>query len=246
MDKPLLGQVAFVTGGSRGIGAAIVKRLATDGAAVAFTYNASQPAADQLAEQLNAAGGQVRAMKVDNADSAAVKAAIDQAARPSGKLDILVNNAGIFIMGDVAAVTEEQYDTMFAVNVRSSFFAIQAALAHMAAGARIVTIGSGTADRSGFPQASVYAMTKAALAAMSRGLARDLGPRGITINTVQPGPIETDMTDRPDARAIVRPMTCLKRMGQAEEVADSVSFLVSQNATFITGAALDIDGGYNV
>src|SRR5258706_9841579 len=190
MSNSLSGKVALVTGGSRGIGAAIVRRLSHDGAAVAFTYSASEDRANALAAEIKAAGGKALPIKADSADTEAVKRAVAMTAKTYGGLDILVNNAGILKHGMIDEFSLADFDQMVAVNVRAVFVAIQASLSHMREGGRVITIGSVTADRTGFPGASVYGMTKAAVAA----LARDLGPRGITVNTIQPGPIETDMT----------------------------------------------------
>ncbi len=161
-----------------------------------------------------------------------------------GRIDILVNNAGILNLGAVDEYSLSDFDQMIAVNVRAVFVAIQAALPYMTAGARIITTGSVTADRAGFPGASVYAMTKGALAALTRGLARDLGPRGITVNVVQPGPTETDMNASEEMRAIVRPLMAVGRMGKDAEIASLVAYLAGPEASFITGSAVIIDGGY--
>jgi 3-oxoacyl-[acyl-carrier protein] reductase len=161
-----------------------------------------------------------------------------------GRIDILVNNAGILNRGAVDEYSLSDFDRMIAVNVRAVFVAIQAALPHMTMGGRIITTGSVTADRAGFPGASVYAMTKGALAALTRGLARDLGPRGITVNVVQPGPTETDMNAGEEIRAIMRPLMALGRMGKGAEVASPVAYLAGPEASFITGSAVTIDGGY--
>jgi 3-oxoacyl-[acyl-carrier protein] reductase len=244
MTKSLAGKSALVTGGSRGIGAATVRRLASDGAAVAFTYAASDRMAAALVGEIEAGGSEALAIKADSADPEAVQRAVADTVRRFGHLDILVNNAGILLRGSVDAFSLADFDRMFAVNVRAVFAAVQAAVVHMGAGGRIITIGSVTADRTGFPGASVYGMTKAAVAALTRGLARDLGPRGITVNTVQPGPTETDMNQDENIRALLRPMLALGRLGKDSEIASLVTYLASPEANFITGAALTIDGGY--
>jgi 3-oxoacyl-[acyl-carrier protein] reductase len=228
----LAGKVALVLGGSRGIGAAIVRRLAGDGAAVAFTHVNPLPPTD--------APG--LAILADSADPAAVAAAVAQTVARFGRLDILVVNAGIFIRCGIAEYRLEDFDRMLVVNVRGVFVAVQAALPHLGAGGRIVTIGSNVADRTAFPGSSVYAMTKGAVASFVRGAARDLAPRGITVNNVQPGPIATDMTATVAAR--VTPLVPVGRMGEPDEVAALVAYLAGDEAGFVTGASLTIDGGY--
>ena len=244
MLNVLEGRVALVTGGSRGIGAAIVRRLATDGAAVAFTYVASAKKAAALASEIEAGGGTALAIHADSADPEAVRRAVTKTADRFGHIDVLVNNAGILVGGMVDDYQLADFDRMIGVNVRAVFVAVQAVLAHMGEGARIITTGSVTADRTGFPGASVYGMTKAAVAALTRGLARDLGPRGITVNTVQPGPTETDMSAGGETRARVPPLMAIGRMGTDEEVASLVAYLAGPESSFITGAALTVDGGY--
>jgi 3-oxoacyl-[acyl-carrier protein] reductase len=233
-----------VTGGSRGIGAAIVRRLAREGAAVAFTYAASAEKADRLAVEIEAGGGTALAIAADSADPEAVRGAVVKTVERFGHIDILVNNAGILIGGMVDGYGLSDFDRMVAVNVRAVFVAVQAALPHMGQGARVITIGSVTADRTGFQGSSVYGMTKGAVAALTRGLARDLGPRGITVNTVQPGPTETDINDNDGIRAMLRPLMAIGRMGADEEVASLVAYLAGPESSFITGSALTIDGGY--
>jgi 3-oxoacyl-[acyl-carrier protein] reductase len=244
MSNTLSGKTALVTGGSRGIGAAIVRRLSHDGAAVAFTYSASEDKATALAAEVKAAGGKALPIKADSADANAVKQATALTVKTYGGLDILVNNAGILKHGMVDEFSLADFDQMIAINVRGVFVATQEAVRHMGEGGRIITIGSVVADRTGFPGASVYSMTKGAVAAMTRGFARDLGPRGITVNTVQPGPTETDMTGDENIRAMVRPLMALGRMGKDVEIASLVAYLASPEASFITGSALTIDGGY--
>lgn len=245
MSTNQAGKVALVTGGSRGIGAAIVQRLAKDGAAVAFTFSASPSKADALVAAVRAAGGKALAIQADSADAAAVRRAVAQTVETFGGLDILVNNAGILQLAPIEEYPLEEFDRMVAVNVRAIFVAVQAAVAHMKQGSRIVTIGSIAGMRVAFPTSSIYAMTKAAVAAMVRGMAIDLAPRGITVNNVQPGPVETDMTpaDAPYSEGL-RQMIPLHRFGQPEEVAAMVAYLVGAEASFVTGASLTIDGGY--
>jgi 3-oxoacyl-[acyl-carrier protein] reductase len=245
MTKILTGKVALVTGGSRGIGAAIATRLARDGAAVALTYANAQQKADEVVRAIEAAGGRALAMRADSADAAAVQSAVAETVRTFGRLDVLVNNAGIAVVAPLDDFSLDDFDRMVAVNVRGVFAAIQAASRHMSAGGRIITIGSVNADRMPFTGGSVYAMTKAAVAGLTRGLARDLGPRGITINTVQPGPVDTDMNpaDGPFAESM-KGMMALGRYGQGDEIAGLVAYLASLDAGFVTGASLTIDGGY--
>jgi 3-oxoacyl-[acyl-carrier protein] reductase len=245
MTKILMGKVALVTGGSRGIGAAIATRLARDGAAVALTYANAQQKADEVVRAIEAAGGRALAMRADSADAAAVQSAVAETVRTFGRLDVLVNNAGIAVVAPLDDFSLDDFDRMVAVNVRGVFATIQAASRHMSAGGRIITIGSVNADRMPFTGGSVYAMTKAAVAGLTRGLARDLGPRGITINTVQPGPVDTDMNpaDGPFAESM-KGMMALGRYGQGDEIAGLVAYLASLDAGFVTGASLTIDGGY--
>jgi 3-oxoacyl-[acyl-carrier protein] reductase len=235
-------KTALVTGGSRGIGAAIVLRLARDGAAVAFTYTASDAAAERVVAQVEANGGRALAIKADSADEAQLRAAVNQAAETFGSLDILVNSAGVLEMGAVDNFDIALLDRSLAINVRGAFIAIQESLRHMKAGGRIVTIGSITAERVGYAQSSVYAMTKGAIASMVRGIAVDLGPRGITINNVQPGPTQTDIIPAEYVDALVG-MLPVGRLGQPAEIAGMVAYLVSPEAGYVTGASFTVDGG---
>jgi 3-oxoacyl-[acyl-carrier protein] reductase len=244
MSKTLSGKIALVTGGSRGIGAAIVRRLASDGATVAFSYAASEDRANALAAEIKSSGATALPIKADSADTDGVQAAVAKTVGHLGRIDILVNNAGILIVGLVDDYKLADFDRMIAVNVRAVFAGIQAAVPHMIEGGRIITIGSVTADRSNFPGSSVYSMTKGAVAAMTRGLARDLGPRGITVNTVQPGPTETDMNSSEEVHARLRPLMALGRLGKDSEVAALVAYIAGPESSFITGTALTVDGGY--
>jgi 3-oxoacyl-[acyl-carrier protein] reductase len=245
MNGILEGKIAFVAGGSRGIGAAIVRRLASEGAIVAFTYAKSRESAAALVASVEEAGGVAFALAADSGDPDALHSAIDQAAQRYGRIDILVNNAGILIPGLVDDYALADFDRMFAVNVRAPFVAVQAVLPYMAAGGRIVTIGSVVAERNGFAGSSTYSMTKGAVAAMTRGLARDLGPRGITINNLQPGPTITDMTPGTDAMLEkLTPLIAVGRLGRDEEIAGFVAYLAGPETGYITGASLTIDGGY--
>ncbi len=240
--KSFKGKVALVTGGSKGIGAGIVRRLAADGASVAFTYASSPEKAVQLVREIESAGGRVLSLKADSASAKELRAAVAKTTEAFGTLNIFVSNAGILTRGTIDTYNLEDFDRMVAINVRAAFVGIQAAAQQMKDGGRIVLIGSNTAIRTAFPGASVYSMTKAALAGLVRGAAIDLAPRAITVNNVQPGPTATDMS--PPHAELVRTLIPLKRMGDVAEVASFVSYLASDEAGFITGASLTIDGGY--
>jgi 3-oxoacyl-[acyl-carrier protein] reductase len=241
-QKRLDGQVALVTGGSRGIGAGIVRRLASEGAAVAFTYAASEANALQLVHEVETGGGRAIALKANSASAEELRSAVKQTASKLGALDIFVSNAGILTRGTIDTYSLEDFDRMVAINVRAAFVGIQAASQAMKDGGRIVIIGSNTAIRTAFPGASVYSMTKAALTGLVRGAAIDLAPRAITVNNVQPGPTATDMSSA--YAELAKTLVPLKRMGDVSEVASFVSYLASKEAGFITGASLTIDGGY--
>lgn len=241
----LNGKVALVTGGSRSIGAAIAKRLAADGAAVAITFSASPEKASEVVKAIESTGGRAIAIQADAGDPAAVRAAITTTVETFGGIDILVNNAGIAINGPIEGVAFEDYQRMIAVNVTGVFVATQEAVRHMKSGGRIVHIGSSMARYAAFPTASVYTLTKGAVSGFNRSLVRDLGPRGITVNTVHPGPTDTDMNpaDGPVSQ-IVGPGMAIGRYGQPEEIASAVAYLASPEAAFITGADLVADGGF--
>ncbi|MDP0498464.1 MAG: 3-oxoacyl-ACP reductase family protein [Verrucomicrobiota bacterium JB022] len=243
---PLAGKIALVTGGSRGLGAAIVRRLAADGAHVAFTYVSSADKANALAEQVQTLGVRALAIQADSARPEAVENAIHQAAKELGGLDILVNNAGVAAGGPIDQTSLEDFDRQFAVNVRGVFVAIKTAAGYLKEGGRIINIGSVLGDSTPLPGLSVYSATKSAVAGLTRGAARDLGPRGITVNNIQPGPIDTDMNpaDGPGADA-QRALLSIKRHGKAEEIAAAVSYLASPGAAFTTGISLNVDGGFN-
>ncbi|WP_263410495.1 3-oxoacyl-ACP reductase family protein [Terriglobus tenax] len=241
----LSGKSAFVTGGSRGIGAAIVKRLASDGAAVAFTYSSAVAPAEALVAEIESAGGKAIAIKADSADQDAVRSAVQQAATEFGKIDILVNNSGIIVLGPITEIKPEDFERILAVNVHSVFTATQEAARHMPDGGRIIHIGSVNSDRMPFVGGSVYALTKGAIYSFTKGLARDLGPRNITVNNIQPGPVDTDANPASGPFAeVMLGLMALKRYGKAEEIAGMVSYLAGAEAGYITGANLLIDGGF--
>ncbi|BCI82008.1 hypothetical short-chain dehydrogenase/reductase [Mycolicibacterium sp. TY66] len=244
-EAPLAGRRALVTGGSRGIGAATVRRLAADGAAVAFTYQSSPDAAQDLVDELEATGAKVAAIKADSADALAVAAAVDEAVERLGGLDILVNNAGVAHIAPIDDFPLEEFDRLVNINVRAVFAAIQRAVPHLGQGGRIITIGSVNGDRSPVGGLSVYSMTKAAVAGLTRGLVRELGPRGITINNIQPGPIATDMNpDEGELAESLRPLIAVGRYGQPRDVASAVAYLASPESGFVTGVSWNIDGGF--
>lgn len=245
MTAPLTGRRALVTGGSRGIGAEIVRRLSADGAAVAFTYGASAVEAEKLVAEVTADGGTAVAIQADSADPVQVARSVDEAAAALDGLDILINNAGVAHLDAIESFPLEQFDRLVAVNIRAMFAAIQAAMRYFDDGARIVNIGSINADRVPGPGMSVYAMTKGAVAGLTRGLARELGPRGITVNNVQPGPIATDMNpDDGEFAEAAKQVVALGRYGHPRDIAGVVSFLAGPEAGYITGAHWDVDGGF--
>lgn len=245
--KQLAGKVVLVTGASRGIGAAIARRLAADGAAVAITYSASPEKADEVVKAIEAGGGKAIAIQADAADPVAVRAAVTRTAAELGRLDILVNNAGIAIMAPVADLSEADFDKTFAVNVKALFVASQEAVKHLPDGGRIIHIGSVNSDSAPFPGLTAYSMSKGAVAGMTRALARDLGPRGITVNNIQPGPVDTDLNPASGPFAdTLRGLMALGRYGHGDEIAGLVSYLSGPDGGYVTGANLKIDGGFDV
>ena len=236
------GRNAMVFGGSRGIGAAIATRLAKDGFDVALTYVSHADKAAEVVSAIEGFGRKGYAIEADSGDPTAITSAVAYARAKLGSLDAVVVNAGILAMGSIEDFPIEQLDRMLAVNVRGVFLAIQAAVAHLRDGGRIITIGSNVAVRTGFPGSSVYAMTKAAVAAMVKGIALDLAPRRITVNNVQPGPTETDMTKAMTAQ--LREIVPLHRLGHPAEIAGLVSYLASEESGYMTGSSLTIDGGF--
>ena len=245
MRKVLEGKAALVTGGSRGIGAAIAKRLASDGAAVALTYAGSKQKAEEVVGEIESAGGRGLAIRADSADASAIVSAVEETARTFGCLDILVNNAGIALVAPIDEFSLDDFDRMVAINVRGAFVAAQAASRHMGEGGRIIMIGSINGDRMPFAGGAPYAMTKAAVAGLTRGLARDLGPRGITVNNIQPGPVDTDMNPAEGPFAdTLKGLLVLDRFGRVDEIAAMAAYLAGPEAAYVTGASLNIDGGF--
>jgi 3-oxoacyl-[acyl-carrier protein] reductase len=242
----LEGKVALVTGGSRGIGAAIVRKLAQDGADVVLTYARSADKARAVVAEIEAAGRRGLAIAADNTDATAIEAAVEEATGLRGRLDVLVNSAGIFVTGPLEAITLRDFDETMAVNLRAAFVASKAAAARMGEGGRIISIGSNLAERVPDPGLSLYATSKAALIGLTKALARDLGPRGITVNIVHPGSTDTDMNPAagPDADP-QRGRMAIPRFGEPGDIAEIVAWLAGPQSRFLTGAALTIDGGAN-
>lgn len=243
-------KVALVTGGSRGIGAAVARRLALEGAAVAITYAASVDSADAVVAAIEADRGRAMAIRADSGDVDAVKAAVATTMERFGRLDVLVNNAATVRFGSIADYSLEDLDRMIAVNIKGLFVATQEAVRHMGEGGRVINIGSISSEFMPIAGGSVYAMTKAAVAGLTHGLARDLGPRGITVNNVQPGRVDTEALrllrqGRGDDLASdkVLQMIAVHRYGTCDEVAGLVAYLAGPEAAYVTGASLKIDGG---
>jgi 3-oxoacyl-[acyl-carrier protein] reductase len=245
MNLALQNKRALVTGGSRGIGAAIVMRLAREGAHVALTYVSKPDDADHATAAAKELGVKSLAIQADSANPEAIVAAVERTAKEFGGIDILVNNAGIAVIAPIDDLSLQDFDRTFAVNVRAVFAATQAAVKHMTEGGRIINIGSCNAERMPFTGGAAYAMSKAALVGLVKGLARDLGPRGITINNIQPGPVDTAMNpDSGEFAEMLKKLMALPRYAQADEVAAMVAYLAGPDAGFITGASLTIDGGF--
>jgi 3-oxoacyl-[acyl-carrier protein] reductase len=239
-------KVALITGGSRGIGAAIAKRLAADGASVAITYAKDAGAASAVVKAIELGGGKAIAIQADAADSEAVKDAVEQTVAIFGRLDVLVNNAGTAIPKTFEETTLDEMDRVIDVNVRGTLVATQAALKHMKSGGRIVMIGSSVGERVMVPGLVPYSATKGAVKMFSQGLAREVGSRGITVNNIQPGPIDTDLNPAAGDWAVPqKAVTALDRYGRAEEVAALVAFVAGPESSYITGANLTVDGGTN-
>jgi 3-oxoacyl-[acyl-carrier protein] reductase len=246
MSKKLEGKIALITGGSRGIGAGIAKRLAADGANVAITYTKGTDAAASVVKEIERAGGKAIAIQADSTNAAAIRAAVEKAAATFGQIDVLINNAGTAIPKSFEETTLEDMDLMFDLNVRGALVATQAALKHMKNGGRIIMIGSCVGERMMTPGLVAYSATKGAIKMFTQGLSREVGSRGITVNNVQPGPIDTDLNPAAgDWAAPQKANTALNRYGTVDEVAALVAFVASPEAAYITGANLTVDGGTN-
>jgi 3-oxoacyl-[acyl-carrier protein] reductase len=245
-NNSLANKVALVTGGSRGIGAGIAKRLAADGASVAITYSKGADAAASVVKAIESAGGKALAIQADGTNAAAVKKAVEQTVATFGQLDVLVNNAGTAIPKPFEEATVEELDQVIDLNLRGILVTTQAALKHLPDGGRIIMIGSCLGERTMTPGLAVYSATKAAVKLFTQGLSREVGTRGITVNNVQPGPIDTELN--PAAGDWAAPQianTALKRYGHVDEVAALVAFVAGPEASYITGANLTVDGGTN-
>jgi 3-oxoacyl-[acyl-carrier protein] reductase len=239
-------KVAFVTGGSRGIGAAIAKRLAADGASVAITYAKDAKAASTVVKAIELSGGKAIAIQADAANVEAIKNAVEKAVSTFGGLDVLVNNAGTAIPKTFEETTLEEMDRILDINVRGVFVTTQAALKHMKEGGRIIMIGSAVGERVQTPGLVPYSATKGAVKIFTQGLSREVGSRGITVNNVQPGPIDTDLNPASGDWAVPqKAATALNRYGHVEEVAALVAFVAGPDSSYITGANLTVDGGMN-
>jgi 3-oxoacyl-[acyl-carrier protein] reductase len=239
-------KVVLVTGGSRGIGAAIAKRLAADGANVAITYTKGADAAASVVKEIERVGRKAIAIQADAADAEAVKRAVEKTVATFGRLDVLVNNAGTAIPKRFEEATLEELDRVIDINVRGVFVATQAALKHMKSGGRIIMIGSSVGERNNMPGLTPYSATKGAVKMFTQGLSREVGSRGITVNNIQPGPIDTDLNPAAGDWAVPQKAnTALNRYGHVDEVAALVAFVAGPESSYITGANLTVDGGVN-
>jgi 3-oxoacyl-[acyl-carrier protein] reductase len=246
MTNKLEGKIALVTGGSRGIGAAIAKRLAADGADVAITYSKGADAAASTVKEIERDGGKAIAIQADATDADAVKSAVEKTVATFGRLDVLVNNAGTAIPKTFEETTLEELDRVLAINVRGVFIATQAALKHMKSGSRIIMIGSSVGERVLVPGLVPYSATKGAVKIFTQALSREVGSRGITVNNIQPGPIDTELNPAAGEWAVPqKAATALDRYGKVDEVAALVAFVAGPESSYITGANLTVDGGTN-
>src|ERR1700730_4444100 len=246
MQSKLEGKTALITGGSRGIGAAIAKRLAADGANVAITYTKGADAAASVVKEIDRAGGKAIAIQADAADADASKEAVEKTVATFGRLDVLVNNAGTAIPKTFEETTLEEMDRVIDINRRGTLVATQAALKHMKSGGRIIMIGSSVGERVLTPGLVAYSATKGAVKMFTQGLSREVGSRGITVNNVQPGPIDTDLNPAAGDWAVPqKAATALDRYGHVDEIAAMVAFVASPESSYITGANLTVDGGTN-
>jgi 3-oxoacyl-[acyl-carrier protein] reductase len=246
MPQSLKGKVALVTGGSRGIGAAIAKRLAADGASVAITYAKDSSSASAVVKEIELDGGKAIAIQADAADIKAIKDAVEKTVATLGRLDVLVNNAGTVIPKTFEETTQEEIDRVIDINIRGPLVVTQAALKHMNNGGRIITIGSCVGERVLTPGLVAYSATKGAVKMFAQGLSREVGSRGITVNNIQPGPIDTDLNPAAgDWATPQKAVTALNRYGNVDEVAALVAFVAGPESSYITGANLTVDGGTN-
>jgi 3-oxoacyl-[acyl-carrier protein] reductase len=246
MSKNLEGKTALITGGSRGIGAAIAKRLAADGADVAITYTKGADAAAAVVKEIERGGRKAIAIQADATDADAVEAAVERTVATFGRLDVLVNNAGTAIPKSFEETTLEELNRLIDINVRGTFVTTQAALKHMKSGGRIIMIGSAVGERVMVPGLVPYSATKGAVKMFSQGLSREVGSRGITVNNIQPGPIDTELNPAAGEWAVPqKAVTALDRYGHVEEVAALVAFVAGPESSYITGANLTVDGGMN-
>jgi len=246
MSKKLEGKIALITGGSRGIGAAIAKRLAADGAKVAITYTKGADAAASVVKEIERAGGKALAIQADATDAGAVNAAVEKTAATFGRLDVLVNNAGTAIPKTFEEATLEEMDRVIDINVRGVLVTTQAALKHMNDGGRIIMIGSAVGERVLVPGLVPYSATKGAVKIFTQALSREVGSRGITVNNVQPGPIDTELNPAAGDWAVPQKVaTSLNRYGHVDEIAAMVAFVAGPESSYITGSNLTVDGGMN-
>ena len=245
-NNSLANKVALVTGGSRGIGAGIAKRLAADGASVAITYSKGADAAASVVKAIETAGGKALAIQADGTNAAAVQKAVEQTVATFGQLDVLVNNAGTAIPKPFEEATLEELDQVIDLNLRGILVTTQAALKHLPNGGRIIMIGSCLGERTMTPGLAAYSATKAAVKLFTQGLSREVGTRGITVNNVQPGPIDTDLNPASGERAARQKAAVpLDRYGHVDEVAALVAFVAGPESSYINGANLTVDGGIN-